>query len=76
MEDLCVNFSIIAISETWLNDDICNLYSIPDYHLVEKHRTTRSGGGVGMFISNEIHFSTREDLSHFDDCYECHCWNR
>ena len=64
-----VNFSIIGISETWLND-ICNLYNIPDYHLVKKHRTIRSGGGVGIFIFSEIHFSTREDLLHFDDCYE------
>ena len=70
MEDFCVNFSVIDISDTRLNDDICNLYSIPDYYMVKKHRTTRSGSRVGLFISSEMHYSMREDLLRFDDCYE------
>ena len=75
MEDLCAKFSIIGISETWMNDDICNLYSIPDYHLVERHRTTRSGGGVGIYFQWNTFQYTIGSFALWWLLWECHCWN-
>ena len=44
--------SVIALTETWLNDDSpVNGYQISGYHpLISKHRNTR-GGGVAFFIN-------------------------
>ena len=46
MKSLELNFCIIALSETWLQDDTCELYCLDGYDLFEKHRTSRQGGGV------------------------------
>ena len=54
LENLQFNFSVIGISETWLNDYNCDLYNINGYDFVEAHRSGRSGGGVGIFLVNYI----------------------
>ena len=41
------------------------------YNFVEKHRESRSGGGVGLFIDESISFIKRDDLSMFDEYIEC-----
>ena len=69
----CLNFRffIIGFTETWLRDDICDLYGIGGYEFFEKHRSTKPGGGVGLFIAQKIEFTKRNDLSYFDDYIEC-----
>ena len=49
----CLNFefSVVCISETWLNDNNRELYNLSDYNLVETHRSYKKGGGVGIFIT-------------------------
>jgi hypothetical protein len=39
-------FSVIGITETWLNDQTYDLIDISGYKFVSNHRTTKPGGGV------------------------------
>ena len=58
------SFSVIAISETW----ICGLPVIPfhldGYKFVNVDRKSGRGGGVGIFIKNDINFQRRESITH------------
>ena len=60
--------SVIGISETWLrvnnsNDDIFN---IPGYKFISNNRRHKHGGGVGLFIKDDLNFKLRSDLQSFD----------
>ena len=63
-------FSIVALSETWLQDTTCTLYNLPGYSFIEQHRRERTGGGVGLFIKEGIHYFERPDLKYSDDNLE------
>ena len=56
-------FSIVALSETWLQDTNCTLYNLPGYSFIEQHRRERTGGGVGLFIKDGIKYFERPDLN-------------
>lgn len=51
------DFSIFAVSETWLNEntDTSN-FIIPNYRLIRKDRAGR-GGGIGLFIKDSIKYN-------------------
>ena len=66
-----LQFCVIGITETWLQKDNCDLYMLEEYNFVEKHRESRSGGGVGSFIDESISFIKRDDLSIFDEYIGC-----
>ena len=70
LENLQFNFSVIGISETWLNDYNFDLYNINGYNFVEAHRSGRSGGGVGIFLVNDIIYQERPDLTQDNNLYE------
>ncbi len=54
--------AVISISETWLDETITNQeIQIDNYSVVRSDRS-RNGGGVCMFIRNDIAFSILEDL--------------
>ena len=67
---LNVDFHVIGISETWLKEDNCGLYDIPGYHCKEKHRPSKVGGGVAIYVKDFMSFIPREDLSVFNDLVE------
>ena len=67
---LNVDFHVIGISEIWLKEDNCGLYDIPGYHCKEKHRPSKVGGGVAIYVNNFMSFILREDLSVFNDSVE------
>lgn len=58
--------SMIAISETWLDNDTeatLKKYEIPGFTLETETRTNRRAGGVGIYISNNLsNYFRREDL--------------
>ena len=54
---------MIGISETWLNIDNKSQIQIPGYLFVNNNKNTKTGGGVGMFISSVINFHVRNDLN-------------
>ena len=68
----CLNFvfNFIGVSETWLSDLNYDLFGLDGYHFEENHRSSRSGGGVGLFIKNSIEFLRRRDLEINNDFIE------
>ena len=43
-------FDVIALSETWLNDDNSDSFNLDGYDLVSCSRSSKKGGGVGLYI--------------------------
>ena len=66
MRMLNLDFSIIGVTETWLNDVTCDLYGMGGYELIEKHRTNKVGGGIGFFVKNGVNYRPRADLTIFE----------
>ena len=54
-------FSLIGISKTWLRQDEHNMH-IDGYNFVHNYRTNRSGGGVGLYLDEQLQFTLRPDL--------------
>ena len=57
------SFTIIAVSETWISRDPVIPFNLPGYTFIHYNRTSGRGGGVGLFIKNDILFQTRTDIS-------------
>ena len=58
-----LKFTVIAISETWANDNNQILLNIPGYKRYLKSRSNeRIGGGVAMFVKEHLSFVIRDDL--------------
>ena len=58
--------AVISISETWLDDSVSDSeISISNYCLVRRDRNM-NGGGVCVFVRNDIPFSRRTDLDSDD----------
>ena len=55
-------FSIIIITETWLNDSNNKLYNLSDYNLTGINRSSCRGGGVLLYVSNYIDFENIDEL--------------
>ena len=63
---LSTKAAIIAVTETWLDNTICdNDVCIPGYSIQRKDRN-REGGGVCIFIRNNINFNRRSDIDKDD----------
>ena len=63
------DFTIIGLSETWLNDNDSDLYGLCGYKVIGHHRVNRAGGGVAVCVQDHVCFKERPDLSYFsEDC--------
>ena len=60
------DFSLIGISETWLNENNTDLYDLNGYVTIKGCRKERRGGGASLFMRDEISFATRNDPGFFD----------
>lgn len=49
-------FSVISVSETWLNDTTAEQVNITGYNFVSNHRKSKSGGGVGIYLQNDLEY--------------------
>ena len=67
-------FDIMTLSETWLKHDanLLKYVKIHGYKPEYNHRPTR-GGGVGMFIREELKYKVRKDIVRFNPDIE-HLW--
>jgi len=63
-------FSVIALSETWLNSRNHDLFPIPNYNHESAYREYRQGGGVSLYIHQSLPYKLRNDLSVFTDDLE------
>ena len=71
LTSLNIDVNLLAITETWLNDDNANLINLPNYSFVYHNRKSKNpGGGVGFFILKGIDFLVRDDLCPPSNYYE------
>ena len=52
-------YFVIGVSETWLNDATSELVNIIGYSFVSKHRKSKPGGGVGIYLQNDLDYKVR-----------------
>ena len=69
--NLDVQFSVIALSETWLNEINSSHYGVAGYNECHTVRSGKKGGGVSLFVKDHIHFTVLDDISVCTDIIEC-----
>lgn len=57
------NIHIIAITETWIDEDNALLFTFYGYHTIFSCRPKKSGGGSAIFIKNTIPFEIIDNFS-------------
>ena len=70
LKNIKFEFNIIGLSETWLKEQNLSLYNILGYEYEHVFREKRIGGGVSLFIKNNIEYCCRNDLYVFNDDIE------
>ena len=70
IDNLQRKFSITGLTETWLTQVNADLHTLPGYCHVYRCRQGRQGGGVSLFISNNLPFIVRQDLTFLTDQVE------
>ena len=63
----CKKVDIFSLSEIFINDDTVIDFEIPGYELIKLTRKNGPGGGVGLYICDQIPSVEREDLDDPDD---------
>ena len=71
LNTLNTEFSVIGLSETWLNTNNCTLYDIDNYDHVCQYRQNKKGGGVSLFIKSDITYKVIDPLKVNDEFMEC-----
>ena len=56
-------FCCIGLSETWLKESNKDLYNIEGYSSIHNVRSDNRGGGVSLFVTQDIKYNVRNDLS-------------
>ena len=59
----CKRIDIFSLSEIFINEDTVIDFEIPGYELIKLPRKNGPGGGVGLYIRDQIPFAEREDLN-------------
>src|SRR5271155_2068323 len=70
IETLCVKPTIIAITETWLKPHNETLFPLNGYNFIAVSRKDKLGGGVGLYICDNLHYNIRADLTS-STSFEC-----
>ena len=63
IEALKIPFQIIGLTETWLNENNFNCFSMNNYEYFGTNRTDERGGGVGLYVSKQLEYKNRNDLT-------------
>ena len=63
LNSLAHEFSVIGLSETWLNTYNQNNFPLPNYNSTEMVRKNKQGGGVCLYINKSLQFRERHDLA-------------
>ena len=56
-------FDVICASETWLNELTDDQIHIAGFTFVGNNRKNKRGGGVGMYVRNELKYKLRSDIN-------------
>ena len=71
LDSLDHKFSVIGLTETWLNSNNVNDFPLNQYSFVGRVRNHKIGGGVGLYVNQSYQYRERHDLSiNVDDVIE------
>ena len=68
---LDINFDIICLTETWMNERRKIINHFPNYNSFESSRPLRDGGGVLVLVRQELSASEIPNTNHNSDVLEC-----
>ena len=71
LSTLNFHFSFICISETWFTRDNFSLHPMNGYNYVNVYRDDRSGGGVAIYISEDVPYTERKEFYRCNGHIEC-----
>ena len=54
---------VIGISETWLDETNSNCFDIPGYKFTSNHLTTKTHGGTGLYLRDQLEFKTLSECN-------------
>ena len=63
LENLNHKFTIHSFTESWISNHSAGLYGMEGYNVEHNYRKDRKGGGVSLFISEEVEYQLRDDLT-------------
>ena len=63
IEALKIPFQIIGLTETWLNENNFNCFSMNNYEYFGTNRADKRGGGVGLYVSKQLEYKNRNELT-------------
>ena len=63
IDALNIPFQIIGLTETWLNDNNTDCFTMNNYEYFGSNRPERRGGSVGLYVSKQLEYKTRNDLT-------------
>ena len=68
LRNINMPFSVISVSETWLTHCTAELANITGYNFVSNHRKSKTAGGVGIYLQNDLEYKlpTECKFSHPD----------
>lgn len=61
-------YDIVGITETWLSEEDGDEYNIEGYKLFRKDRCNRRGGGVALYVNENINVQEIPEIEHFLPC--------
>ena len=61
------NIDLILLCETFINDVNLSQCKLPGFKLEEKHRITKSKGGVAVLVNDQLRYKPRNDLDIFKE---------
>ena len=65
-------FNIIAITETWINNERGMDFELEGYEMICKNRENKNGGGVALFVDKNLTYKVVENMSTvINDVFEC-----
>jgi hypothetical protein len=66
-----VPFQIIGLAATWLSDNNMDCFTLNEHEYFGSNRSNKKGGGVGLYVSKQLEYKSRNDLDkNVDDIIE------
>ena len=62
LANLRKSFSVIGVTEIWLNDLTSDLVNIPRYSFVSNHCKSKTGRGTCLYLKNNLQYKIRLSL--------------
>ena len=70
MDTLCFSFSVIGLVEIWHTRESVDILNLSGYRSVHSYRADRRGGGLSLYIDQNMNYTVRTDLNINNDILE------